>query len=160
LRACLFLNNFFPSMAGGDAAGVFYLGRAHGYRAVTASVALDRLLGFGLLAVADTIVLWLDPVPHPGYAVARVALTAVSLLFVGVLGIALIGTGGLPVLMTIASVSVLSSLPIAINGLGLREQLHVLLLGPLGVRREVAVAISLLLFGHLLAASLAGGVLW
>lgn len=56
--------------------------------------------------------------------------------------------------------SVLSNVPISINGLGLREQLHVLLLEPLGVPKEVAVAISLLLFGHLLIASAAGGIVW
>ncbi|MGE3401292.1 MAG: lysylphosphatidylglycerol synthase transmembrane domain-containing protein [Vicinamibacterales bacterium] len=64
------------------------------------------------------------------------------------------------VLMAVTTTSVLSSVPITINGLGLREQLHVLLLAPLGVSREAAVAISLLMFGHLLLGSLAGGVLW
>ena len=44
--------------------------------------------------------------------------------------------------------------------LGLREQLHALLLAPLGVPREVAVAVSLLFFGHLLVSSLLGAVFW
>lgn len=68
--------------------------------------------------------------------------------------------GFVALLMAVASLSVLSTVPIAINAIGLREQLHVLLLEPLGVPKEVAVAISLLLFGHLVAASLVGGLLW
>ena len=55
---------------------------------------------------------------------------------------------------------VLSNVPISLNGLGVREQLHVWLFAPLGVPNEVAVAISLLLFGHILVISLAGMVLW
>jgi hypothetical protein len=68
-----------------------------------------------------------------------------------------------PFAMTVAIVmttSVLSHIPISINGLGVREQLHVVLLAPIGVPREVAVAISVLLFGHLLIASAIGFVLW
>ena len=55
---------------------------------------------------------------------------------------------------------VLSNVPISLNGLGVREQLHVWLFAPLGVPNEAAVAISLLLFGHVLVVSLAGMVLW
>lgn len=64
------------------------------------------------------------------------------------------------ILVAAASTAVLSNIPITINGLGLREQLHVVLLEPLGVPKEVAVAISLLLFAHLLVASLIGGLFW
>lgn len=223
-----FVNNFLPSTIGGDAVKVFYLGRAHGYRAIAASVVLDRLLGLGLLAVLATVALWVEPVRHPRYLAARIALSGVTGVFAMVVGLALAGTGGLPkrverfgsravaiaaqlrqfrvdlaravrsprvwahaagtvtiyfvlltllyqalialqagvrpgfvpLLMVVASVAVLSNIPITINGLGLREQLSVLLLEPLGVSREVAVAISLLLFAYLLAASLAGGLLW
>ena len=68
-----------------------------------------------------------------------------------------------PFAMTMAIVmttSVLSRIPISLNGLGVREQLHVVLLAPIGVPREAAVAISLLLFGHLLVASAFGLVFW
>jgi hypothetical protein len=68
--------------------------------------------------------------------------------------------GFVPVLMAVTSMSVLSNLPVTLNGLGLREQLHVLLFEPLGVPKEAAVAISLLLFGHVLVVSAAGGILW
>ena len=64
------------------------------------------------------------------------------------------------VMMAITSAAVLSNIPVTVNGVGLREQLHVLLLTPLGVPKEAAVAISLLLFGHVLLVSIAGGLLW
>ena len=54
----------------------------------------------------------------------------------------------------------LSNIPISVNGLGLREQLHAILLAPLGVPREAAVAISLLIFAHLLVSSLIGLLFW
>ena len=60
----------------------------------------------------------------------------------------------------VMTTSVLSNIPISLNGLGLREQLHAVLLAPLGVPREVAVAISLLLFGQLLIVSIVGLIFW
>jgi hypothetical protein len=64
------------------------------------------------------------------------------------------------VLGVVASTTVLSNIPVSLNGLGVREQLHVVLLGPLGVSREMAVAISLLLYGHLVIASVIGLAFW
>jgi uncharacterized protein (TIRG00374 family) len=224
----IFLNNFFPSTVGGDAAKVYYLGREYGYGPIAASVVLDRLLGLGLLATLAAAVLWSQPLSEPRYLAARAALTVVTAGFAAAIALAVTGTGGLPrhlerfgrrvvavaerlqrfrgalahavrsprvwlhaagtvtlyfllisfvyevfigmqagahpgflpVLMVVTTTSVLSNVPIAVNGLGLREQLHVLLLEPLGVPREVAVAISLLMFAHLLVGSLAGGLLW
>ena len=46
----IFVNNFLPSTVGGDVAKVYYLGDRYGYRTVTASVAIDRALGVGVLA--------------------------------------------------------------------------------------------------------------
>ena len=60
----------------------------------------------------------------------------------------------------VMATAVLSNIPVSLNGLGLREQLHALLLAPLGVPREVAVAVSLLFFGHLLVSSLFGAGFW
>jgi uncharacterized membrane protein YbhN (UPF0104 family) len=65
-----------------------------------------------------------------------------------------------PLLTVVTTTAVLSNIPVSLNGLGLREQLHVLLLQPLGVPRELAVAISLLLYAHSLVASLCGLVMW
>jgi len=222
----VFVNNFLPSMIGGDSAKVFYLGRAHGYRQITTSVMLDRLLGVGLLSVLATAALWRAPRLDARFLTARVVLTMVTAAFV--LGVLVVATGprgmsrvvgrfgaraatlaghlqlfrldlvravrspavwvlasvtvvvyfvlltlvyegfvtlqsGLRVpfatMFTLAtSVAVLSHIPIAINGIGLREQLHVALLAPLRVSPEVAVALSLLLFAHLLLVSLVCGV--
>jgi hypothetical protein len=63
-------------------------------------------------------------------------------------------------LAVVATTAVLSNVPISLNGLGVREQLHVWLLAPLGVPTEVALAISLLMFAHLLVASVVGLVIW
>jgi uncharacterized membrane protein YbhN (UPF0104 family) len=60
----------------------------------------------------------------------------------------------------ITATAVLSNVPVSLNGLGVREQLHVWLLAPLGVPAEVALAISLLMFAHLLVASMVGLVFW
>ena len=68
--------------------------------------------------------------------------------------------GAAETLMIVASVAVMSNVPISLNGLGVREQLHAALFAPLGVSREVAVAISLLLFAHGVLISVAGGLLW
>lgn len=224
----IFVNNFLPSTVGGDVAKVYLLGRDHGYRAVTASVLLDRLLGIGLLAVAGALTLWALPMPAPVLAIARLAVTAIAAAALVVLALIAAGTGGLPGRLSwlgvraadlarrlqrlrldmaaaltdprviaqsaavvlayalalaevyvlfvtiqtgrtpslpmmsgiVMSVAVLSNIPVSLNGLGLREQLHAALLAPLGVAREMAVAISLLVFGHLLVASLLGLVFW
>jgi uncharacterized protein (TIRG00374 family) len=66
----------------------------------------------------------------------------------------------LTLMTAVTTASLLSNIPVSINGLGLREQLHAILLQPLGVTREAAVAISLLTFAHLLVSSLVGVFFW
>jgi glycosyltransferase 2 family protein len=66
----------------------------------------------------------------------------------------------LTLMTAVTTASLLSNVPVSINGLGLREQLHAILLQPLGVTREAAVAISLLTFAHLLVSSLVGVFFW
>jgi len=223
----IFLNNFLPSTVGGDLAKVYLLGRSCGYRKVTASVVLDRVLGIGLLALCAAGVLWLLPLPSTILAGARLAVSGVAVVSLIVLWLVTSGTGGLPgrvawlgpravavalrlqrlrvemaatvtplvvgqaaaivigyflavggvyvllirlltgiappFLMTFGvamTISVLSNIPVSLNGLGLREQLHMSLFAPLGVQREVVVAVSLLLFGHVLITSLLGLLLW
>ena len=224
----IFLNNFFPSTVGGDMAKVYYLGRAHGYRPIAASIVLDRLLSIGLLAVLATAVYWIAPDPSPQFAAPRAFVTAIAASLVVGLVLAARGTGGLPrrlsrfgsvavglaeraqrfrhdmaaaagrprivfqsaavvatyffvltavyraflllntaahphyltLLTAVTTASLLSNIPISVNGLGLREQLHAILLQPLGVSREAAVAISLLIFAHSLISSLLGMVFW
>lgn len=224
----IFVNNFLPSTVGGDVAKVYYLGREHGFRVVTASVALDRLLGVGVLALLATAALSVSSVTAPRLLVAQMACAAIALAAGAIVIVTNIGTGGLPdrvrrfgsravslaghlqrlrldmaaplarpivivqsavvvagyalaiallygrfidlqglavppfaaVFAVVSATTVLSNVPISLNGLGLREQLHAALLAPLGVPAEVAVAVSLLLYGHLIVASLIGLALW
>lgn len=224
----IFLNNFFPSTVGGDMAKIYYLGRRHGYRAITASIFLDRLLSIGLLAVFSATMYWIAPDPSPRFVATRLVVTAMAVTLVLMIVLTAKGTGGLPrrvsrlghtavgfaerlqrfrqsiapaaghpgvvlqsaavvttyfvaltavyraffgvvtpthppfllLLTAVTTASFLSNLPVSVNGLGLREQLHALLLQPLGIPREAAVAISLLIFAHLLVSSLVGLLFW
>jgi len=88
-------------------------------------------------------------------------LVSISILYVWFIRIT--GAPAPPVIGVFAALSmtsVLSVVPIALNGLGVREQLHAWLFAPLGVPKEIAVAISLLLFIHTLTISVYGMVLW
>jgi uncharacterized protein (TIRG00374 family) len=224
----IFVNNFLPSTVGGDVAKVYYLGQAHGYRSVTASVAMDRVLGVGLLAALAAAALAVSPISAARLTVAQLACVGVAMLALGFLVMTRVGTGGLaervrwlghravavaerlqrlrldmaaplarpatiagaaavvvgyaiavtavyqryvvlqggvapPFLAMFAVVTatvVLSNIPVSLNGLGLREQLHASLLAPLGIAPEAAVAISLLLYAHLVMASLIGLLCW
>jgi uncharacterized membrane protein YbhN (UPF0104 family) len=57
-------------------------------------------------------------------------------------------------------VSLLTMLPISVNGMGVREQSTVLLLAPLGVPREIALTLALLSFASAAANSLIGGIVY
>lgn len=224
----IFVNNFLPSTVGGDIAKVYYLGQNHGYRAVTASVAIDRLLGVGLLALLAAAALWVSPIAAPRLTAAQVACSGIAVMAITLLIATSRGTGGLParvawlgeravrlaarlqrlrldmaaplgrpaivaqavvvvigyalavtevymrfvalqnatappfmaMFAVVTAIAVLSNVPVSLNGLGLREQLHASLLAPLGISPEIAVAISLLLYAHLLIASLIGLAFW
>jgi uncharacterized protein (TIRG00374 family) len=224
----IFVNNFLPSTVGGDMAKIYYLGDRYGYRTVTASVAMDRALGVGLLAALAASALALSPVSAARLTAAQLACVAIAVLALGFLVLMRVGTGGLagrvrwlgdravgfaerlqrlrldmaaplgrpaiivqaavvvvgytiaitavyqtfialqggavpPVLALFAVITatvVLSNIPVSLNGLGLREQLHASLLAPLGIAPEIAVAISLLVYAHLVVASLIGLAFW
>ena len=91
----IFVNNFLPSTVGGDVAKVYYLGQAHGYRTVTASVAMDRVLGVGLLAALAAGALSISPVAAARLTAAQFACIAVAVLALGFLVMTRVGTGGL-----------------------------------------------------------------
>jgi uncharacterized protein (TIRG00374 family) len=57
-------------------------------------------------------------------------------------------------------ISVLANIPITVNGIGLREQLHYFLLASLGLSKEISVTISFLIFSNILFISLVGYFLW
>jgi len=224
----IFVNNFLPSTVGGDVAKVYYLGQQHGYRTVTASVAIDRLLGVGLLALLAAAALWVSPIAAPRLTAAQVACSGIAVVALTLLIVTGMGTGGLPARVSwlggravglaeglqrlrldmaaplgrpaivaqaavvvigyalavtvvymrfvamqnaaappfmamfavVTATTVLSNVPVSLNGLGLREQLHASLLAPLGIAPEIAVAMSLLLYAHLVIASLIGLVFW
>ena len=225
----IFVNNFLPSTVGGDVTKIYYLGVRHGYRTVTASVAIDRLLGVGLLALLAAAALTISPVTASRLVAAQIACGGVAVAATLALVVTTMGTGGLPqrvswlggravrlagglqrlrldmaaplrrpaivaqaaivvvgyavavtavyvrfialqtsspvpsfmaMFAVVSAATVLSNVPVSLNGLGLREQLHASLLAPLGISPELAVAISLLLYAHLVAASLIGFVLW
>jgi hypothetical protein len=200
----------------------------HGFRTVGASIAIDRILGVGLMAVLATTALWLSPISAPRLTAALVACAGITVVAATLLILTGHGTGGMaarvrplgeravklaevlqrlrldmaaplrrpaviaqaavvvigyalamtvvylrfaalqnaPVapfvamLAVVTATIVLSNVPIALNGLGLREQLHASLLAPLAISPEIAVAISLLLYAHLLVGSLIGLAFW
>ena len=224
----IFVNNFLPSTVGGDVAKVYYLGDRFGYRTVTASVAMDRVLGVGLLAALAAGALSISPVTAARLTAAKFACLAVAVLALGFLVATRLGTGGLaarvtwlgpravaaaerlqrlrfdmaaplgrpaiiaqaaavvlgyaiaiaavyqrfvllqggasppfvPLFAVVTATIVLSNVPVSLNGLGLREQLHASLLAPLGIAPEVAVALSLLFYAHLVVASVIGLGFW
>jgi uncharacterized protein (TIRG00374 family) len=64
------------------------------------------------------------------------------------------------VMLAVVSAGIFVNVPISVNGIGLREQLHYLLFSALGVPKEVAVSVSLLMFAHMLLLSLLGWAAW
>lgn len=103
---------------------------------------------------------------HPRLIAGGAVIVFVYFLALSIVYLWFIDIGGVPrppllaVFTAVSMTGVLSNVPISFNGLGVREQLHVWLFAPLGVPTEIAVAISLLLFGHILVASACGMVLW
>ncbi|MEH7156248.1 lysylphosphatidylglycerol synthase transmembrane domain-containing protein [Neobacillus drentensis] len=63
-------------------------------------------------------------------------------------------------LMIITLISVISMLPISLNGLGVREGCYVFFFKELGVSAETSLTISLLFFIFVSISSLAGGLFW
>ncbi|MEH7251109.1 lysylphosphatidylglycerol synthase transmembrane domain-containing protein [Neobacillus niacini] len=63
-------------------------------------------------------------------------------------------------LMIITLISVLTMLPISVNGIGVREGLYILFFTELGVSDEMAVTVSLMFFFLVSLSSLAGGLFW
>ena len=55
---------------------------------------------------------------------------------------------------------IITNLPISLNGIGVREQSHYIFLAALGIPKEAAVSISLLIFSHAMVLSLIGFILW
>jgi glycosyltransferase 2 family protein len=223
-----FFNNFLPTMIGGDAARVYYLGREEGYATVATSVFVDRGLGFLSLAACGSLLVWWLDFTTPAFIVARQVLTVLFVVLVAglaaaftfrlapvvallrrmplvgrvaetvelvrkrgrplrsrpgiILAVLLAGllysvpfgwvyqlyfrlSAGLVVpylaiLLVFVAIAILSNIPISVNGIGLREQLHYLLFASLGVSKELAVGISVIVFSQFLVLSVFGGLVW
>lgn len=224
----IFFNNFLPTMIGGDAARVYYLGRQEGYATIATSVLVDRGLGFLSMAAWGSVLVWWLDITTPAFVVARRVLTAMCVVLVaglaaaltlrlaplvallhhwplmgrvadmldllrkrgrplrrrpGVIAAVLLAgflyflpfgwsyqayfrlSAGLAVpygaiLLVLIAIAVLSNIPVSVNGIGLREQLHYLLFASLGVSKELAVGISIIVFSQFLILSLLGGLVW
>ncbi len=85
----IFFNNFLPTMIGGDAARVYYLGRQEGYATVATSIFVDRGLGFLSLAAWGSVLVWWLDITTPAFFVARKVLTILGLVLVAGLAAAL-----------------------------------------------------------------------
>ena len=68
--------------------------------------------------------------------------------------------GLLPTMNVLVSTAIFVNVPVSVGGVGLREQLHYLLFGELGIAKEVSVSVSLLVYAYALALSLAGYLIW
>src|SRR5215470_4746026 len=85
----ILFNNFLPTMIGGDAARVYYLGRQEGYATVATSILVDRGLGFfSMAAWGSALVWWLD-ITTPAFAVARQVLTVLFVVLAAAVATAL-----------------------------------------------------------------------
>lgn len=224
----MFFNNFLPTMIGGDAARVYYLGRREGYATVATSIFVDRGLGFLSMAVWGSALVWWLDITTPAFIVARRVLTLLCALLVAGLATALIFrlapvvaalrrvplmaraaamlelvrkrgrplrrrpgvvaaviiagffyflplawsyqvyfrlSAGLavpyePIVLVLVAIGVLANIPVSVNGIGLREQLHYLLFASLGVGKELAVGIAVIVFFQFLVLSIFGGLVW
>ena len=66
----------------------------------------------------------------------------------------------LELLMLITLISVITMVPVSVNGIGVREGSYVFFFQQLGVPSEIAVAVSILFFFLVAVSSLVGGLFW
>jgi uncharacterized membrane protein YbhN (UPF0104 family) len=96
-----------------------------------------------------------------GTTLLSLAVQAANVVIVWLVGSALgAAVPGAYYWILVPMVSLLTLLPVSLNGMGLREWGMVLFLKPLGVGRETALMLSLLWFAVFTAASLAGGLVY
>jgi uncharacterized membrane protein YbhN (UPF0104 family) len=84
-----------------------------------------------------------------------------SLIYTSYFSVSTAGAPGmLPTMAVLVSTAVFVNVPLSVGGVGLREQLHFLLFGELGVAKETSVSLSLLVYSYSLVLSLIGYALW
>lgn len=79
----IFVGTLMPTAIGGDAAKVYYLGRRMGYVGITASVFVDRFLGFLWLSLLGATLAWTVGAPGAMLEANRSILTGLAAAFVG-----------------------------------------------------------------------------
>jgi uncharacterized membrane protein YbhN (UPF0104 family) len=94
-------------------------------------------------------------------ALLSLAVQALNVVLVWLIGLAV----GAPVpasyyWIVVPMVSLLTVLPLSLNGMGLREGGMILFLAPVGVDRDTALCLALLWFAAFTTASLAGGLVY
>ena len=119
------------------ALALYALVRAEAFTDARWSLALGVALGLGMLT-------------KPPFAIYQLYFRLAAGLEVPYLAIVLV----------LVAIAILSNIPISVNGIGLREQLHYLLFASLGVSKELAVGISVIVFSHFLILSVFGGLVW
>ncbi|MBU1230501.1 MAG: flippase-like domain-containing protein [Proteobacteria bacterium] len=93
--------------------------------------------------------------------VMAVSMTAQAAIYSWFLLAATGASPSIPALVgALCLVTTVTNMPVSVNGIGVREQAHALILAALGVPLEAAVALSLLQYLLLLAQSLIGWGLW
>jgi uncharacterized membrane protein YbhN (UPF0104 family) len=96
-----------------------------------------------------------------GTTVLSFGVQAANVLLVWLLGLAIgVSIPAAYYWVFVPMVSLLTVLPISLNGMGVREGCTALFLAPLGVSADTAVCLALLWFTVLAAASLCGGVVY
>ena len=148
----IFTNLFVPGLVGGDAARAFYLGRRHGrIGEAVASALADRAYGLmGLFWLAALVAITMN----------HGTLTPDVILAVSTLGgVAVAGYLAGPLIARIVPITgVLASMPLTLNGLGLRETAYLFLFGMAGVGRDDAIALGLLYFLATMIGGLFGAI--
>lgn len=96
-----------------------------------------------------------------GTTVLSVGVQAANVLLVWLLGLAIgVSIPAAYYWVFVPMVSLLTVLPISLNGMGVREGCTALFLAPLGVSSDTAICLALLWFTVLAAASLCGGIVY
>ncbi len=94
-------------------------------------------------------------------AVMAASMTLQAVVYSWFLTAATGASPGIPALAgALCLVTTVTNMPVSINGIGVREQAHALVLAALGVPLEAAVGLSLLQYVFMLAQSLIGWGLW
>jgi glycosyltransferase 2 family protein len=116
-----------------------------------------------ILRLVDNIRLACSSVRVTG-SVMLLVITYYTLLAVIYIGFFYFAAGAqahlFPTLLAVITIGILSNIPLTINGIGMRERLHVMFFASLNFSKELSVSIAILIFSYMLILSLVGYILW